>query len=102
VVAIAAGVNHSLALKADRTVVGWGNNSSQQRTPPAGLQNVVAVAAGYYHSLALKGNGTVVGWGLNDHGQATGVRPMFPPYTSSGATVTLGGQPLTNVVAIVE
>jgi len=100
VVAVAAGRDHSLALKADRTVTGWGNNTYLQRTPPAGLQKVVAVAAGDYHSLALKADGTVVGWGRNDWGQATGVRPMIPPYNSSGATVTLGGQPLTGVVAI--
>ncbi len=45
------------------SVVGWGNNSDGQLTPPAGLSNLVAIAAGYFHSLALKSDGTVVGWG---------------------------------------
>jgi hypothetical protein len=62
-VAIAAGASHSLALKADGTVVGWGHNNVGQAQSPAGLSNVVAIAAGSYHSLALKADGTVVGWG---------------------------------------
>ena len=45
------------------SVVGWGNNSDGQLTPPAGLTGVVAISAGYFHSLALKSDGTVVGWG---------------------------------------
>ena len=68
---IAAGYNFSLALKADGTVVGWGDNTYGQTTIPAGLSNVVAIAAGYYHSLALKADGTVVGWGRNTRGQTT-------------------------------
>src|SRR5204863_429007 len=54
VVAVAAGGNHSLALRADGTVRAWGSNSFGQATVPAGLSNVVAVAAGYNLSLALK------------------------------------------------
>ena len=60
---------YSLALKADGTVVGWGDNSYGQTNIPAGLTNVVAIAAGDYHSLALKADGTVVGWGDNSYGQ---------------------------------
>ena len=44
-------------------VVGWGDSSVGQATPPAGLSNVTAIAAGDVHSLALKSDGTVVGWG---------------------------------------
>ena len=69
VVAIAAGDDHSLALKADGTVVGWGDNFYGEITIPAGLTNVVAIAAGGYHSLALKADGTVVGWGDNNYGE---------------------------------
>jgi hypothetical protein len=66
---IAAGSNHSLALKPDGTVVGWGNNDYGQRDAPAGLKNVAAIAAGAWHNLALRADGTVVGWGRNDSGQ---------------------------------
>ncbi|HRZ56278.1 MAG TPA: hypothetical protein P5525_12570 [Candidatus Paceibacterota bacterium] len=74
VVAIAAGASsyHSLALKADGTVVGWGDNSSGQTTMPAAENgDVVAIAAGNDHSLALKADGTVVGWGNNYRGATT-------------------------------
>jgi hypothetical protein len=63
VVAIAAGYLHSLALKADGTVVAWGDNLFGQSTVPAGLTQVVAVSGGVYHSLALTAEGTVVKWG---------------------------------------
>jgi uncharacterized delta-60 repeat protein len=70
-VAIAAGYYHSLALRADGTVVAWGDNYYGQTNVPAGLTNAVAIAAGYYHSLALRADGTVVAWGKNGSGQTT-------------------------------
>jgi alpha-tubulin suppressor-like RCC1 family protein len=68
-VAIAAGVNHCLAVKADGTVVAWGNNGYGQTDVPPDLSNVTAVAGGFAHSLALSSNGTVVAWGQNTKGQ---------------------------------
>lgn len=65
VIAIAGGVGHSLALKDDGTVVGWGNARS---TAPTGLSGVTAIAAGNDYSLALKNDGTVVGWGNDSSG----------------------------------
>jgi hypothetical protein len=67
--AIAAGPYHSLALKDDGTVVGWGNASGA--TVPVGVTHVSAIAAGERHSLALKQDRTVVGWGSNNYGQIT-------------------------------
>src|SRR6266446_5455050 len=58
--AIAAAGAHSLALKSDGTVVGWGHNYCGQSTVPANLNGVIAIAAGANHSLALKSDGTVV------------------------------------------
>ena len=51
-VAITAGQSHSLALRADGTVVAWGDNSFGQTNTPPGLINVVAIAAGGNHNLA--------------------------------------------------
>lgn len=76
---VAAGVNFSIALNANGSVVVW----SQQGPPPppvpvAARANVIAVAAGSYHALALKNDGSVVAWAIaNDVGQAT-VPPGLP------------------------
>jgi alpha-tubulin suppressor-like RCC1 family protein len=60
---------HALALRADGTVVAWGNNSSGQANVPPGLSDVVAIAAGDQHSVALKSDGSLVAWGANAAGQ---------------------------------
>ena len=79
-VAIAPGVDHTLALKSDGTVIGWGQNqfSIYQSRPPAGLANVIAIAAGDQYSLALKSDGTVTVWGYTGFGGYT------PPDGTSG------------------
>ncbi len=69
VVAIAAGLDHSLALQGDGMVTAWGDNTFGETNVPAGLTNVVAIAAGDYFSLALVGSGTVKAWGYNLYGQ---------------------------------
>jgi alpha-tubulin suppressor-like RCC1 family protein len=84
VVALAAGSDHSLALKSDGSVLGWGLNQDGQvggggfgsiYTQPVqvvGLgagSGVVAIAAGARHSLALKSDGTVLAWGNGNVGQ---------------------------------
>ena len=68
VVAIAGGMEHSLALQTDGNVVAWGNNTYGQASVP-GLSNVVAIAGGAYLSLALHANGTVSAWGLDGYGE---------------------------------
>lgn len=86
VVAIAAGIRHSLALKSDGTVWNWGLNTygglgdgttTDSNTPVqvkglggvGYLTGVVAIAAGAGHGLALKSDGTVWAWGWNLRGQ---------------------------------
>ena len=85
VTAIAAGWDHSLALKQDGTVAAWGAGAPGaptgsphfgQATVPSGLTDVTAIAGGGYHSLALKKDGTVVAWGRNNYGQ-TNVPPSL-------------------------
>ncbi len=81
--------NHSLAVKSDGTVWGWGNNDDghlgdgtyTNRNSPvqvADFGDAIAVAGGDSHSLALKSDGTVWAWGANWHGQlgdGTKLRP---------------------------
>ncbi|VTR75427.1 IPT/TIG domain-containing protein [Cellulomonas hominis] len=71
---------HVLALAADGTVWGWGDNNWGQlgdgtttdRITPApvpGLTGVTAVSAGEDFSVALTGDGRVLTWGRNDENQ---------------------------------
>lgn len=71
VVAIAAGMEHSLALQSNGVIVAWGDNSYGQCNVPtnASHSNVMAIAAGDYHSVALLNDGTLVAWGDNSTGQ---------------------------------
>ncbi len=83
VIAIAAGDNHSLALKEDGTVWAFGLNSSGQlgdgstlnKVKPVqvkGLTDVKQIVASSGHNLALKNDGTVWSRGFEQFG-LTGV-----------------------------
>jgi alpha-tubulin suppressor-like RCC1 family protein len=72
VVSISAGWAHNLALRADGSVVAWGDNSHGQTTLPPSVTNVLAVEAGFYHSMALKADGSVVVWGRDVFGVVQG------------------------------
>src|SRR2546430_2391508 len=80
VTVIAAGHEHSLAVKSDGTVWAWGLNlagqlgdgGGVQRPAPVRVPNLTdgtAVAGGSLHSLALKSDGTVWAWGSNLFGE---------------------------------
>jgi alpha-tubulin suppressor-like RCC1 family protein len=64
-VAISAGDYHSLALRADGSIVVLGAQSGI--TPSE--TGFTAISAGDLHSLALRADGSIVAWGYNDQGQ---------------------------------
>lgn len=127
IVAVAAGGAHSLALKNDGTVWGWGNNEFGQAgfgkmeqiaggsdfylpeqylksyTPlqVQGLTDVIAIAAGMDYSLALKADGTVWAWGNTQSGQL-GNPSEKGPFTNIPAKVAVdtNGQALTGITKI--
>lgn len=83
VVAVSAGTEFSMALKADGTVWTWGRSDFGQlgdgvpgnvelyRATPVqvkGLTNVTAISAGRWYALALRDDGTVLAWGDNRNG----------------------------------
>jgi alpha-tubulin suppressor-like RCC1 family protein len=99
-IAIAAGIQHSLALKSDGTVLAWGSNSLGQlgdgtvisRRIPTGVtglgpgSGIIAIAAGDQHGLALKSDGSVLAWGANFSGQlgdGTTIQRITPVQVSS-------------------
>ena len=107
---LAAGSNHTVALRNDGTVWTWGDNSfgqlgngdtSSSSTPVqvtalSGM-TFTAVAAGSHHTVALRNDGTVWAWGNNDCGQ------LGNSDTSSSSTpiqvAALSGMTITTVAA---
>ena len=88
VVAISAGFNHSLALRADGSVVVWGDTSNGEgNIPPSASSGVVAISAGGFYSLALKADGSVVAWGWNGLDQTN-----IPASASSGVVGISAGR----------
>ena len=67
--AIAAGDRHCLALKADGSIVVWGNNDRGQLNIPGDLSEILAIDSGSFYSLALRRDGKVFAWGDNSLGQ---------------------------------
>ena len=78
--AIAAGDLHSLALRADGSVWGWGDNwygalgdasilGTNRPTPVPGLAGAKGIGAGHNHSLAIVESGRLLAWGDNSYGQ---------------------------------
>ncbi len=80
-VAVAAGDDHTCALRSDGYAFCWGDNSygqlgdttvTDQHKPLSavvGVSNGVALAAGRNHTCGLRAEGQVVFWGENSHGQ---------------------------------
>src|SRR6266850_3294245 len=62
-IAIAAGDNFGLGLKADGTLFGWGYPYCGATSIPESVKEVVGVAAGPNYSMALREDGTVAVWG---------------------------------------
>jgi alpha-tubulin suppressor-like RCC1 family protein len=112
---VGAGEYHSMVVRTDGTVAGWGDNEYGQATnavgidddvlvptPVLGLANVVEVALGDEHSLALLPNGTVMAWGENSVGQL-GQGTTTGPELCDGTPCSLQPIPvpgLANVIAI--
>lgn len=108
VIAIAAGLDHSVALRGDGMVVVWGDTNFDESDIPSGLSNVVGISAGWDQTLALKSDGTVVGWGsdalvpagLSNVVAVTAGWDAGQDFLRSDGTLAYGTTGLSNVVAI--
>ncbi len=74
--------NHSLALRADGTVVETGINSV---SIPMSCTNVIAICAGRSDSLVLRADGSLVAWGNNLYGQTN-----IPVSATNVSAITAG------------
>ncbi len=84
-VAVAAGGNHSLGLRADGSIAVWGHNYYGQLDVPAPNSGFVAVAAGWGHSLGVRTDGSIAAWGKNFRGQCD------VPAPNTGFVAVAGG-----------
>ena len=71
---IAAGYNHSVALKKNGSIICWGLNLNGQSTTPTSIVGALQVAAGFRHSVAIKSDNTVACWGA---GTTVGSSPNY-------------------------
>ena len=80
VAAVAAGAVHTVAMRRNGTLWGWGANWSGQlgdgtttdRAEPVRIRSGSdwrVAAPGEAHTVALRTDGTLWAWGLNNHGQ---------------------------------
>lgn len=97
--AISAGLLHTVGLRMDGTVVAAGENSYAQ-CRVMGWRDVIAISAGHTHTMALRTDGTVLATGSNEYRQCdvAGWKDMVD--VSAGAFFSVGLKRDGTVIAI--
>ena len=96
-----AGVNFTVAIRADGSPIAWGGATYREtKVPP--IADCSAVAAGLQHTLVIWNKweqGQVVGWGDNTYGKCLGTRANGAPDEGSaiGQPTTIDGVELRGV-----
>ena len=83
---IAAGGQHSVALKSNGSVQAWGSPADGRCDTPGVHSAATRVAAGRDHTLALLPSGEIIAWGSNAAGQC-----VVPPNVHHCELIAAGG-----------
>ena len=96
---ISAGASHTIALRSDNILFGWGDNSAGQlgdgtyirRSSPVqiGSSSWIAISSKDQHTLAIDFNNKLFGWGNNTDGQL-GLNNTYAQF-DSWTQVSIGG-----------
>ena len=92
-VAIATSYDHSLALRADGSIVAWGSNTFGQLDVPEPNSGFVAIAAGIFFSLGVKSDGSLMAWGRIDQN--------YVPLPNEGYQAATANQGLADALKLV-
>ncbi len=84
--AVGAGAEHALVLRADGNVVEIGNDNYGLTNIPLSVFNIVGIAAGALHSVALRADGKVFAWGKNWNDSET----VVPTSATNAVAVAAG------------
>jgi flagellar hook assembly protein FlgD len=92
-VAVSGGYRHSLGLKADGSIVSWGNNTYGECDVPSPNEFFASISAGRYHSLGVQSIGTGIEPPVNTGVLA--ITSVHPNPTSGSATVQFNSPGVT-------
>jgi hypothetical protein len=99
IIKVAAGLYHTVGIKADGTVVAVGDNTYGQCNVGS-WTDIVQIAADTYHTVGLRSDGTVVAVGANSDGQCDAGAWTDIVQIAAGCRHTVGLESKGTVVAV--